>query len=244
VARFAFVSGSETFDDAWTPVLDRLRESGHSGCVHGLDQIAWEQGVAAGVQALADRIGGPENGGEGTGGEETILVGHSLAGLLLPSLGERLGAAAQVYIAALVPHPGHSVFDQLLLGEEIFAGSWSEGYAAMRQSADPLTSHRSFLEWHLFHDCPAHAVERYWLKTDLPLREIYETRHPAPNAMEELRFIVCTGDRTLHPSAQRPGSEQLPGAIVAEIATGHCPHLAAPVELADLLLSLTGNAPR
>jgi len=239
VARFAFVSGSETSSDAWTPVLDRLGESGHSCCIHGLDQIAWGQGVAAGIEALADRIGGRR-----IDSEETILVGHSIAGLLLPSLGERLGAATQVYIAALLPRPGQSVLDQLLLGEEIFSHSWSEGYAAMRQAADPLTSHRSFLEWHLFHDCPPHAMDRYWLKTELPLREIYETSHPAPNAMEALRFIVCTGDRTLHPSAQRPGSEQLAGASVAEIATGHCPHLAAPVELADLMLSLTATSPR
>jgi hypothetical protein len=99
VARFAFVSGSETSAEAWTPVLDRLREFGHRCCIHGLDQIAWAHGAVAGVQALADRISGERRIEDQQGldvNQQTILVGHSLAGLFLPSFGEWLGAATQV----------------------------------------------------------------------------------------------------------------------------------------------------
>jgi pimeloyl-ACP methyl ester carboxylesterase len=235
VARFAFVSGSETSCGAWNPVLDRLRELGHTCCIHGLGEISWTDGVEAGVQALADRIGGDN---------ETILVGHSIAGLFLPSIGEALGATSQVYIAALIPQPGRSVFDQILMSEEIFSPSWTEGYEAMRRSMDPLISHRSFLEWHLFHDCLPQSVEQYWIMTDLPLRKIYETPFTAPSSTKDLHFIVCTGDRTLRPRAQRLTSELLPCASVSEIETGHCPHIAAPLGLADLILALTGAAHR
>jgi Alpha/beta hydrolase family len=230
VARFVFVSGSETSCGAWNRVLDRLRELGHACCIHSLDEISWTDGVEAGIQALADRIGC---------GNETILVGHSIAGLFLPSIGEALGATSQVYIAALIPHPGKSVFDRLLMGEEIFSHSWTEGYDAMRRSMDPLISHRSFLEWHLFHDCPAQSAEQYWIKTDLPLRKIYETPYRAPDTMKNCHFIVCMGDRTLQPKSQRPSSERFLCASVFEIETGHCPHIAAPLSLADLILSLT-----
>jgi pimeloyl-ACP methyl ester carboxylesterase len=235
LAHFAIVSGSETSSDAWSVVLDRLRESGHTGCVHGLDAISWTHDVEAGIQALADRIGGDQ---------ETILVGHSIAGLFLPLLGEALGATSQVYIAALIPHPGRSVFDQLLMHEEIFSRSWTEGYETMSRSTDPRLSHRRFLEWHLFHDCPSQSIERYWIKNDLPLRKIYEIPYPAPDTTKSCHFIVCTGDRTLQPKSQRLTSGPWTGASVSEIDTGHCPHLAAPVALADLMLSLTGNAPR
>jgi pimeloyl-ACP methyl ester carboxylesterase len=236
VARFAFVSGSETSCDAWNLVLDKLRELGHACSIHGLDEISWTDGVEAGIQALADRIGC---------NNETILVGHSIAGLFLPSMGEALGATSQVYIAALIPQPGKSVFDRLLMSEEIFSHSWTEGYGAMRRSMDPLIIHRSFLEWHLFHDCLPQSVEQYWIKTDLPLRKIYETPFTAPNfRVKDLHFIVCTGDRTLQPSAQRLTSERLPCASVSEIETGHCPHLAAPAGLANLILSLPGAAHR
>jgi pimeloyl-ACP methyl ester carboxylesterase len=227
------MSGSETSCDAWNLVLDRLREFGHTCSIHGLDQISWAHGAAAGIQQLADNIGC---------GKETILVGHSIAGLFLPSLGELLGAPDQVYIAALIPQPGKSVFDQLLMGEKIFSRSWTEGYEAMRRSTDPLISHRNFLEWHLFHDCPPQSVEQYWNKTDLPLRKIYEIPYPAPNSMKSCHFIVCTGDRTLQPEAQQLNSELLPCASVSEIDTGHCPHIAAPADLAALIQSLTGNA--
>jgi pimeloyl-ACP methyl ester carboxylesterase len=235
VARFAFVSGSETSCDAWNLVLNMLRELGHACCIHGLDEISWTDGVEAGIQALADRIGCDK---------ETILVGHSIAGLFLPSLGEALGATSQVYIAALIPQPEKSVFDRLLMSEEIFSHSWTEGYEAMRRSMDPLISHRSFLEWHLFHDCLPQSVEQYWIRTDLPLRKVYETLFTAPNSMKNLHFIVCTGDRTLQSRAQRLTAELFPYASVSEIETGHCPHIAAPVGLANLILSLTGTAHR
>jgi pimeloyl-ACP methyl ester carboxylesterase len=235
VARFAFVSGSETSCDAWNLVLDRLRELGHACCIHGLDEVSWTDGVEAGIRAFADRIGCDN---------QTILVGHSIAGLFLPSIGEALGATSQVYIAALLPQPGRSVFDQLLMSEEVFSHSWTEGYEAMRRSMDPLRSHRSFLEWHLFHDCLPQSLDQYWIKTDLPLRKIYERPFTAPNLMKTLHFIVCTGDRTLQPRAQRLTSDLLPCASISEIETGHCPHIAAPVGLANLILSLTGTAHR
>jgi hypothetical protein len=233
LARFAIVSGSETSCGAWNLVLDRLRKFGHTGIIHGLDQVSWAHGARAGIQALADRIGC---------GDETILVGHSIAGLFLPSIGETIGATSQVYIAAMIPQPGESVFDQIFTGEEIFSRSWTEGYEAMRISKEPHISQRSFLEWHLFHDCPPRSIEQYWMKTDLPLRTIYETPYPAPSPMRDCHFIVCTRDRTLQPGAQQPGSQFLPRVSVVEINTGHCPHIAAPAELADLILSLTGNA--
>ena len=227
------MSGSETSCDAWNLVLDRLREFGHTCSIHGLDQTSWAHGAVAGIQALADRIDCDE---------ETILVGHSIAGLFLPSIGETIDATSQVYIAAMIPQPGESVFDQIFTGEEIFSRSWTEGYEAMRLSKDPHISQRSFLEWHLFHDCPPRSVEQYWMKTDLPLRAIYETPYPAPNSMRNYHFIVCTGDRTIQPRAQQLGSQFLPCVSVSEINTGHCPHIAAPAELTDLILSLTGNA--
>jgi pimeloyl-ACP methyl ester carboxylesterase len=233
LAHFAILTGSETSCDAWNLVLDRLRECGHTCRIHGLDEISWERGVGAAILALADRM---------RGDDETILVGHSIAGLFLPSVGEAIGAISQVYIAALIPQPGKSVLDQLLMSEEIFHQSWADGYEAMRRSEDPRISQRSFLEWHLFHDCPPQSVEKYWIKSDLPLLKIYGTSYPAPNPMKRCHFIVCTNDRTLQPSTQRLSSELISCASVSEIDTGHCPHIATPVDLADLIQSLTGTA--
>jgi pimeloyl-ACP methyl ester carboxylesterase len=233
--HFAIVSGSETSGEAWNLVRDRLREFGHTCFIHGLDQLPWTHGVEAAIQVLADRIGCHK---------ETILVGHSIAGLFLPSVGEKVGAASQVYIAAIIPQPRKAVFDQILMGEELFSRSWTEGYEVTRRSENPRVSQRSFLEWHLFHDCPPHSVERYWIKTELPLRTIYQTPYPAADTMKRCHFIVCTRDRTLLPRAQHLGSELLRSASVSKIDTGHCPHIAAPADLADLIVSLTGNAHR
>ena len=110
----AFVSRSEKSCDVWNLVLDRLREVG-ACCIHGLDEISWTDCIETGIQELAERIGSHN---------ETILVGHSIAGLFLSSIGEALGATSEVYIAALIPQLGKSVFDRLLMSEEIFSESW------------------------------------------------------------------------------------------------------------------------
>jgi pimeloyl-ACP methyl ester carboxylesterase len=50
------------------------------------------------------------------GFDEVILVGHSMAGLILPGVAERLGAAyvrEMIYVAAFVPRQGSTIADSL-----------------------------------------------------------------------------------------------------------------------------------
>lgn len=235
LARFVLMPGSETSYDAWNGVANRLGELGHTCCIHGVDEISWVNGVDAGLRVFADGIGRAEN---------TVLVGHSIAGLLLPSVGRLLDAASEIYVAALIPHPGTAILDRLLMGEEMFGESWTEEYEQMRRSVNPLVTNRSYLEWHLFHDCPSGSAAQYWIKSELPLREIYETVFAPPDSTERCHFIVCTADRTLRPASHRPQAASFPFGRMWEIETGHCPQLAAPTELVDLFASLIRKAPR
>jgi pimeloyl-ACP methyl ester carboxylesterase len=235
VARFVLIPGSETSYDAWSEVGDRLREAGHTYCIHGIDEISWGNGVDDGLRVFGDTIGLAE---------DTVLVGHSIAGLFLPSLTHLIDVAHEVFVAALVPQPGQTVLDRLLMGEEIFFPSWTEAYEPMRRSVDPLATHLPYIESHLFHDCPPGSAARYWIKSELPLRQIYETEFAPPDPANRSHFIVCTQDRTLPPASQRPQQASFPLATIREIPTGHCPHLAAPAELADLFAALIGNADR
>lgn len=228
MARFILITGSETSQNAWASLLKILTESGHTCYIHGVDEITWGRDPEVDLEALAGEIGRESN---------TILVGHSIAGLLLPTLGELLGAICEVYVAALIPQPGTSVFDRVLMGEDLFIQSWLEGYEEMRRDDNPQIAHREFLESHLFHDCPPGAVERHWRQSTLPLRKIYETVFRAPHASRVQHFIVCTEDRTLQPGSQRRSAELLPFARISKIVTGHCPHIADPSTLAELILS-------
>jgi pimeloyl-ACP methyl ester carboxylesterase len=235
LARFVLIPGSETSYDAWSNVAERLKEAGHACCIHGIDEISWENGVDAGLQIFADSIGWAK---------DTVLVGHSIAGLLLPSVSRLLDAVSEVYLAALIPQAGKTILDRLLMGEEMFYQSWTEEYEQMRRSVNPLVTHRSYLEWHLFHDCPSGTADLYWINSALPLREIYETVFAPPDSTGRCHFIVCTADRTLKPASQRPNAELFPFGRMYEIATGHCPHLAAPTELINLFASLPRDAHR
>lgn len=235
MARFVLIPGSETSHDAWSAVGDGLREAGHTSCIHGIDEISWGDGVDAGLQAFADTI---------DWAEDTVLVGHSVAGLFLPSISPLIDVTSEIFVAALIPQPGRTVLDRLLLGEEMFYPSWTEKYEEMRRSANPLVTHRSYLEWHLFHDCPPGSAARYWRRSELPLREMYETVFAPPDLRGRCHFIVCTADRTLQPASQRPQGASFPFGRMCEIETGHCPHLAAPKEVVRLFVSLIGNASR
>lgn len=227
MGHFVVLTGSETKPLAWLDVQKRLEAHGHSGSILSLDDVSWQSGFDPGIDALTQKIGRTP---------QALLIGHSIAGLVLPILGDRLEVASEIYIAALTPRTGQSFFDRLFLGEEIFDPTWVDGYQSLIQSKDPLTTHRHFLDHHLFHDCCANAVDLYWKRSDLPLEVIYGNPNPSEFRPRSRQYVVCTADRTVRPEWQRQAAFLLPNSTVTEIDSGHCPHISKPNELADQIL--------
>ncbi|WP_213807296.1 alpha/beta hydrolase [Granulicella sp. dw_53] len=231
MAHFIFLAGSELRALSWQNVQDGLGAHGHSSSTLDLADWLWASGFTSTIDAIVKTI--PPR-------PQTILIGHSLAGIVVPLLAKRLDAICEIHIASLTRRAGQSFLDQLLLGEEIFDSAWAAGYEVLIRSEHPLITHHSFLHHHLFHDCPAGTADLFWKRSNLPLNTFYGFVSPLSESLERrCHYIVCANDRTIRPAWQREAARSLPGADVTEIATGHCPHIARPNALTDQILAIT-----
>lgn len=233
MARFVVLTGSETKVLAWLDFQALLEAHGHLSSVFSLDDVSWEAGFDIAVDALMKKIE--------PASPQTILIGHSIAGLVLPILGDRLEVASEIYIAAFTSKIGQSFLDRILLGEEIFDPIWSDGYRSLIRSKDPLTTHRHFLDNHLFHDCCTNAADIYWKKSELSFEVIYGSSNLSEYRPRSRHYVVCTADRTIRVEWQRQAALLLPQPTVTEIDSGHCPHISKPSELAKQVLMSVSN---
>lgn len=245
MAHFLIFGGSEAHPRAWARCRAALAERGHESRVIDWPLAPWHHGMEAALEFLRDEISDVK---------APVLVGHSMAGLFLPLLGQKVEARSEIYLAALVPHPERSIFERLFAGEEIFEPGWSALYQKLIATPeDPEV--RQAVEQHLFHDGPGGAYTGYWRPFPLPLTLFYDVRFPlvqrASGSQRSNKgkppgrsYLICGGDRTVSPAWQRFAARELeqnstPSGFLVRITqwpnTGHTPHLARPCELASLL---------
>ena len=237
MAVFLFFGGSEAHPRAWDRCRACLEAGGHTSRVIDWVQAPWEAGWPMAIGHLAREIGVVR---------DAVLVGHSMAGLFLSLLGEKIKARREIYLAALVPHPGRTMYDRLFEGEEIFPPEWTALYQELMATPDhPLT--RRKVEEFLFHDGPGDPYAGFWRPFPLPLDLFYDVDFPLMALAPRPRhYIVCSEDRTVCPQWQRKAALELREASRAaafplpftELATGHSPHVTRPQELAALLEAL------
>jgi pimeloyl-ACP methyl ester carboxylesterase len=169
--------------------------------------------------------------------EAPIVVGHSLAGLILSEVAERLPEriAGLVYVAAALLPNGVSFQDGpgrdagrpgLILSEDSGAVSYD----------------------------PAYAMETFYNTTDPDLARLALSRlTPQPVAPMQVplsvtderfgrvrrAYIECSEDRTIPIALQRQMRDILPCDPVFTLETDHSPFMSAPREFADCLLAIS-----
>lgn len=169
---------------------------------------------------------------------ETLLVGHSMAGLIIPLVVERRPIRRLVFLAAFLPSPGRSANDQRAtepidgrlppttaewtdLGENV----WMVG---------PNTATELF-----FHDAPAEVAR--WATARLRPQAYGVLGEVTPLVTwpdVESRYIVCRDDRATNPEWGRAAARERLGVEAIEIDGSHSPFLTRPAELAGLIDSL------
>lgn len=233
MSDFVIIAGSETHASAWDGTRAYLDRRGFNSTLVDWSGTPWHLGFESAVDHLLKVVEIER---------ESILLGHSIAGLFLPLVANAINARCEIYVSALIPRPGMSFFDQLLAGEEPFHSEWSAGYDDMSRSKGPIVTHRGFLEHFLFHDCGANAVDVYWKGMEKSAEGVYMSSYPATPLRDRKRaYVVCSQDRALRPEWQRHAALEFLGIQPVEISTGHCPQLAMPKELAQLLVELSGT---
>lgn len=171
--------------------------------------------------------------------EPAILVGHSLGGVTLSEVAERVPeqVRALVYVTAFMLHNGESAREILQDDDSIARGSRTI-------SDDGLTSSLRLdrLREALCADCSTDDLERTRrLVVPETLAVARTPVHTTPQRFGLVpRFYVeCRQDRIIPLHAQRRMVESMPCVGVFSMDTSHSPFLVAPEQLAQHILTST-----
>ncbi|MDO8483449.1 MAG: alpha/beta hydrolase [Candidatus Limnocylindrales bacterium] len=225
----ALVHGSYHGAWCWDLLRPELERLGHRVVTMDLPISDPALGAADYAQRIDDAL---------DPGSEPILVGHSMAGLVIPLVAARRPIRRLVFLAAFLASPGKSASDQR--ATEAIDGRVSPKTAEWTDLGDdvwmvgPNTATELF-----FHDAPA-AVSRWATQRIRPqaYRIMNETSPLTSWPDVESRSIVCRDDRAINPEWVRAAARERLGVEAIEIGGGHSPFLTRPTELAHVLDSL------
>lgn len=166
--------------------------------------------------------------------DDCVLVGHSLAGMLLPLVSTRRTVGLMVFLCAVIPHPGAMPWDGAgPMGDDDYGAVEDDDGALTFPS---LETARAVFYADCSPDDSAWAFERL-----RPLRNASLWDRPYPLAAwpsTRAAAIACTDDRAIYAAYQREALRDRLGIAPIELPGHHSPFLARPAELADALTGL------
>ncbi len=168
--------------------------------------------------------------------DDVVLVGHSMAGLVIPYVAQRTAVSHLVYVCALLPMPGGTnteLFQQEtdMVNPDVFRELIDLGNDVRAFKTDEA------IHW-FFHDCaPEDAT---WAAAHLWPQYQGPGNDPPPIDISTMpsTCVVCALDRVVRPDWQRRRARDWLGVEPVELDASHSPFLSRPSELADVLVSL------
>lgn len=226
VMHFVLVHGAHHGAWCWDHVGTELERGGHPSTAVDLPCDDPDARAERYVDEVLQAI--PQDA------DSIVMVGHSLAGLVIPIAASRTRTAMTIYLCGMLPVPGLS-----------FDAQHAESGTGFKPSK-PAVGHRDgSASWpeegaiELFYqDCvpeigPAAARRlrrQYWKITEevTPLRQW----PPVPSA-----YIFCTDDRAISREYSLRSARRQLGIDPIELPAGHSPFLSRPRVLAQALIS-------
>jgi pimeloyl-ACP methyl ester carboxylesterase len=237
MSRFVLVHGAWLGAWCWDDVAVELRASGHEVLVpdlpgHGSDQtevsgITLESYVTAVAPLLT---------------ETSVVVGHSMAGIVLSSLAERMPEAISslIYVAAYLLPSGESIVkvsatatDSLVGPNMVSAADWSS------ISIRPEAVQQVFAA-----EAPPSVIKRIQSLTRPEPAAPFNTPilvTPAKFGGVRRSYVRTSEDRAVTPLLQDVMLAKTPCDEVVTMNTSHTPFFSAPRELAATLVQLAGH---
>lgn len=215
----------------WEAEASALRRRGHTATAVELPS----DDTSAGAERYADLIAGAvrEPGRD-------VVVGHSLAGLAIPLVPQRVPVGALVFLASLLPDPGRSWRDQLAAGRPMAEWFYANGLPEQGRDEQGRSTWPPDVAIELFyHDCPPSVAEaaatRLRPQSPAPITELTPL---AAFPDVPMHYIGCRGDRAVSADWARASARERLGVDVTWIEGSHSPFLADPDGLAELFISL------
>lgn len=237
MATFILVHGAWHGAWCWRHVLPLLRDRGHEVLAPDLPGHG-DDPAAVGGQSLDDYVQRIEGVVRGCGGD-VVLVGHSLAGLVISAVAEALPERVRrlVYVTAFLPRDG----DSLVRICSVDPDNPLNAASLRTPDAKCVTVDPARLREIFYADCPdddfAIASARVGPE---PIAVMFQTVHVTPGRFGRVAraYIHCSRDVALPLFVQEQMVAASPCEIVLTLPTGHSPFFAAPEQLAEMLDAL------
>jgi pimeloyl-ACP methyl ester carboxylesterase len=224
---FVLIHGGNHQGRHWDRLRPILAGKGNAVITPDVPMGAVDAGISGWADAVIDAI---ENAPMG---DDVILVGHSLAGLVLPLIAARTPVRRMIFLCALMPTPGVSWTDYV--AEHPEASTMPPG----RLSHDELgrmTYSWEFAREVFYPDCDlADAKEAYGLIGPCAYTGITEKSPLGAWPDIPSTYILAQDDALIGPAWSRMISIERFNHPALELPGGHSPMLSRPQQLARLL---------
>ncbi len=230
VATFGLVHGAWHGAWCWETVIPELQARGHSAIAMDLPSDQRAATFADYAEAVAASL--PPN-------PDLVLVGHSLAGMVIPLVALQRPVRTLVFLCALVPDrqgdiPGQGppqhlegTFDGLAHHED-GSHSWPNLEAARRI---------------LYQDCSMELAASAFARLRRQQVALWEGWQPMVRWPDvPVASVHCRDDRAVNPSWSRWKARYHLGIDSVELPGGHSPMLSRPALLAETLASTADRA--
>ena len=229
MSLFVLVHGAWHGAWCWEKVVPELESRGHR-------TVAMDMPIEHGlVETYIDPVVKVIEGARD--GDEVILVGHSMGGLVIPFVAQRTPVAKLVYLCALIPAPGKTLSEFFahvtdVVPEGVFTTVQPGPYEGT--TVWPVEAAK---EW-FFHDCTDADAE--WAAAQLRPQYLAPGNDPEPLDAHTTpaAYILCTEDRVVRPDWSRRHAMDWLGVQPIELEGSHSPFLSRPAPLAEILVGL------
>lgn len=221
MTTFVLIHGAGDTGWYWHLLEAELRARGHDVVAPDLPGDDESAGLSDYADSVVDAVEGKQ---------DLVVVGQSFGAFTAPLVADRLPVDVLVLVAGMIPTPGEP--------PEHWGRNAGYRRAVEEQAArdggrtgspDPYVTY--------YHDVPRELADEAMSR---------ERAHPstasmvAPWPLEAwpevpTRILLCSADRFLPPDLLRRLAHERLGVVPDEIASGHCPALSRPRELADIV---------
>jgi pimeloyl-ACP methyl ester carboxylesterase len=210
----------------WDYVRPQLEKLGHAATAVDLP-VDREDGAP---KLYAETVAGAVRGAA------PVVVGHSMAGIVIPLVADMIEVIGLVYLCPVLRRPGSSLAKDKEDGvntDFVYPGSGADirvsedGFFAYQNPAAAIAD--------FYHDCLPERAS--WAAKKLRRQRRFFMDVSPQSGWPDVRqaCIVCDEDRTMNPAWQRRVSREWLGVEPIEMPGSHSPFLSRPAELARVL---------